>query len=131
MQAVGQARAFDEAVVKQGFGFAIGCAFELRHRFGACAQGLQFFQQGRGGVATGIQAHGHGHEFLLHRFVSRQGRHCGDVRRQTTRRCVSRHGRISCGQPLRFELLKQDARESIAEFLQGFGGEFFYEEFDE
>ena len=54
LQALGQARAFDGAVVKQSLGLAIRCALELRHGLGACTQSLQLFQQGRCGVAIGI-----------------------------------------------------------------------------
>ncbi|OIQ69216.1 hypothetical protein GALL_491860 [mine drainage metagenome] len=78
-----------QAVVKQGFGFAVQ-GFAQRghdkHRVGHIGtQGLQFLQQGRGGQAIGIQADAHRHQLLLHRLVSSFGSDVGDVSGQTAR----------------------------------------------
>ena len=111
LQARLQRSALGDAVVKQGFGLAIGRALECGHGGSRIAQvgpqGLQFFQQSGAGVATGIQAHRHRHELLLHGFVSRLRGHSGYMRGQSAGRCKSRDARLGCGQSLCAQLLEQ------------------------
>ena len=108
LQALDQARAWDDAVVEQGLGFAIRCALELRHRLWRCANGVQFFEQGGGGVAIRVQAHGHGHELVLHGTVSGLRHHLGDVRSQTAWGCKWGDAGLGRGKALGLELLEQD-----------------------
>jgi len=72
LQALGQAGTVGHAVVEE---FAVRRTLELRHGFGACANGLQFFEQGGGGVALGIQADRHWHELFWFRHIYRFSSH--------------------------------------------------------
>jgi hypothetical protein len=55
---------------------------DLRHVAGGHTQRCEFFAECGGGLALGIEANAHGHEFLLQGFVLRLRLHVGDVRAQ-------------------------------------------------
>ncbi len=133
LQARLQRCAFDNAVVKQGFGFAIRGALERGHSRRRVAhvgpKGLQFFEQRGGGVASRIQAHGHGHELLLHGLVGTLCQHPGHMRGQASGRCKGGHHRVGCGQALGLELFSQHTRESSAEFVERLGRQLFHKQF--
>ena len=133
LQARSQGRALDHAVVKQGFGLAVGRALQSGHGrrrvAHVSAQGLQFFQQGGGRVARRVQAHRHGHQLLLHRFVSGLRQHAGHMGGQAAGRGKSRHQRIGSGQALGLELFGQHTREGRAQFVERLGRQLFHKQF--
>ena len=135
LQAGVQRGAGDQAVVEQRLGLAIGCTLERGHSGSGVgqvgAQCLQFFQQGGRGLALGIQAHAHGHEFLLNRLVLGLDRHMAHMGRQPARRGVGGDGSVGRGQALRPELVSQHRGEGIAQLLERLGGQLFHKQFDE
>ena len=110
---------------------AVLLAFELRGGAGIQAQSLQFFQQGRAGLAIFIQPHRYRHQFDLHGLVLGLAQHARDVRGQTARRGVGGDDGIGCSQTLRLQASGQGVCKRRPQFGQRLGREFFYKEFDE
>jgi hypothetical protein len=121
-----------DAVPVQGFGLAFTLTLETAQDGGRIAdvgaQGGQFLQQRRRGLSIRAQSDRDGHEFLLHGLIGRLGQHRGDVRREPARRGKGRDDGAFARQPLRFELLEQDAGKRFAQLLQGLGGQLLHEE---
>ncbi len=135
LQALGQRGAAHSAVVEQGLCLAIGGALQRGHGSGGVGhispQRGQLFQQCGGGVACGVQAHGHGHEFLRLGLVSGLRCHGADVGSQAARRCVSGEHSVRRGQPLGLQLCQQHASEGVAQFLQRLRGQLFNKQFNQ
>jgi len=96
LQAFGQRRALGHAVVKQDVGLAVVLASQVRHAGGIGTQRGQLLQQGRGGVASSIEADGDRHQLLDNRLVGGHRGDLGDMSSQTARRGKSGD---FCGQP--------------------------------
>ena len=134
LQSSRQGGALHHAVVEQHLGLAVALTLQGRHGHGGIAdfnpQGLQLLEQGRCGLATGIETDAHRHEFLLHRAVAGLRVHIGDVRRQTAWGGKRQHARGGGDKALGLELLKQHGGEGVAEFFQGLRRQLFDKEFD-
>ena len=132
LQARLQRSAFDHAVVKQGLGFTVGCALQGGDSSGrvadVSAQGLQLFQQGRGGIASRIQAHGHRHQLLLHGLVGTLNQHAGHVGGQAARRGKCGDHRVGRRQALGLELFGQHVGERRAQFVERLGRQLFHKQ---
>ena len=85
LQARHQTHAVNRLVQHQHLGLALTRALKLGHHGGIKAQCPQLFQQRWGGLALGVQAHAHRHEFVLH--LARWGlcEHLVDVHGQPAR----------------------------------------------
>ncbi len=130
LQTFGQRGAGRHGVDEQGFGFALAFAPQAGGGVGIQPQRAELFEQRRGGLAVGIQPHGHGHELLRYGLVGRLGSDGGDAHGQSARAGVGRRLDVRCGQSLRPQTRGQGAGEGLAQRGQRLGRQFFNEEFD-
>ena len=121
-----QRRAADQGVVEQGFVLAVRRALERGHGSHRVAdigaQGLQLLDQRRCRLAAGVQAHGYGHEFLLHRLVGGLAPDVADMGGQAARRGIGGGDRVAIDQAKGAQLLGQLAGKGIAQFFQRLRG---------
>ncbi len=131
LQAFGQRRALDHAVVEERLGLAVHLPLERRHGIRVGTDGSQFLQQRRRRLAIGSQAHAHRHQLLRRRLVGGGRCHACNVHRQPARRRKRSHLGRGSSQALRLEAVRQRSRKGLAQFLQGLGRQLFDEELDE
>ena len=135
LQAGIQAGTCNQAVIKQGWGLAVGRLAQGGH--GGCGVGdigtqrLQFLEQRRCRLTRRVQPHAHGHELLLHGFVGGLEPDPGDVRGQTAWRGKRGHHRFIGGQALGAQLVGQHGGKGLTQLLEHLGREFFDEQFNE
>ncbi|CFL86638.1 Uncharacterised protein [Bordetella pertussis] len=131
LQPDGQLRAGGRAARHQVFLLAIGLAFQRGRIQAFQALGGQLLGQRGGGLAVGVQADLHRHQFLGVGLLGGLGQHGRQAHRQPARR-GERLDRAAVGQQM---VARQGGAhafgERLAQLLQGLGRQFFGKQFNQ